>query len=98
MNTPFVKVETYTKVCVDCPLCKHPSFTVGHLFEEAKRAPEGYHWVRWACKGCHAKFDINIYADEHVEMSQVGVEDNPYVPAVVLLKSDTGGDRPYLRW
>jgi hypothetical protein len=95
MSTPFVKVETttYTTVKCKCPLCGKHEWTVDHLFETAAKQPEGYYPVYWSCDKCFAKFDIRVYKDQHVEMSQTGVEENPYIPAVVLLKSNTGDNQ-----
>jgi hypothetical protein len=92
MTTPFVKVDTitYTTVKCKCPLCNKHEFSVGHLFHDAAKQEKGYYPVYWSCDECRAKFEIRVFADRHVEFSQTGVEENPFVPALVLLRSNTG--------
>lgn len=95
MSTPFVKVDTTTITTVKCkcPLCGKHEWTVSHLFESAAKQKEGFYPVYWSCDKCRAKFDIRVYADQHVEMSQTGVEENPFLPTVVLLRSNTGDNQ-----
>jgi hypothetical protein len=92
MTTPFVKVDTitYTTVKCKCPLCSKHEFSVGHLFNDAAKMDKGYYEVYWSCTECRAKFDIRIFADRHVEFSQRGMEENPFIPALILLRSNTG--------
>lgn len=94
MKTPFVKVNTQTRIVCRCPLCDKHEFSVGHLLHDAAKSDKGYYEVHWDCKSCNAKFDIRIFPDRHVEFSQTGVNDDPYIPSVVLLRSNTGTDVP----
>lgn len=95
MSTPFVNVPTRveTKVFCKCPLCEKHDFRIDHLFNDAAKRSEGYYPVYWSCDKCRAKFDIRVFADRHVEFSQTGTEENPFLPAVILLKSNTGDDQ-----
>lgn len=94
MNTPFVTVDTitYTTVKCKCPLCGKHEWTVSHLFADAAKRSEGYYPVYWDCAECFAKFDIRIYADQHVEFSQTGTNENPFIESIVLLRSSMVGE------
>ena len=93
MSTPFVKVDTVatTTVKCKCPLCGKYEWTVSHLFHDAAKREEGFYPVMWDCKKCNAKFDIRIYADKHVEMSQTGTNEDPFIPAIIVLRSSMVG-------
>lgn len=93
MSTPFVKVDTIATTTVECkcPLCGKHKWTVSHLFNDAAKREEGFYPVMWDCKNCNAKFDIRVFADKHVEMSQSGVNEDPFIPAIVLLRSTMVG-------
>lgn len=94
MNTetaaPFVQVKTETKVFAICPCCNEHRFSVSHLFADVKKRISGkdYYPVRWSCSKCVIEFDIHIYGPERIEFSQRPPMDDPYIPALVLLKSD----------
>ena len=92
MSTPFVTVPTASRVFCKCPLCEKHEFGVSHLFHDAAKSEKGFYEVHWSCNQCQAKFDIRIFADRHVEFSQSGVNENPFIESVVLLRSNTGTD------
>jgi hypothetical protein len=92
MSTPFVSVPTASRVFCKCPLCEQHEFGVSHLFHDAAKSEKGFYEVHWSCSQCHAKFDIRIFADRHVEFSQSGVNEDPFIESVVLLRSNTGTD------
>lgn len=86
---PFVPVKTVTKVYAVCPCCNDYQFTVSHLFDDIKKQHSGkaYYAVRWDCPKCVVNFDIHIYGPDRVEFSQLPPMENPYTPALVLLKT-----------
>lgn len=86
---PFVQVKTETKVFAICPCCNSHRFCVSHLFDGIKKQHSGkdHYAVRWDCPKCVIEFDIHIYGPDRVEFSQRPPKDNPYTPALVLLKS-----------
>lgn len=92
MSTPFVSVPTANRVFCKCPLCDQHEFGVSHLFHDAAKSEKGFFEVHWSCSQCHAKFDIRIFADRHVEFSQTGVNEDPMVQSILLLRSNTGTD------
>src|SRR5690554_2944620 len=94
MNTPFVKVETITvtRVTCKCPSCGDYEWTVSHLFEEAAKRPEGYYSVQWNCDACFTKFAFRIYPDQRVELSPIGINEDPLIPSIVLLRSTMVGE------
>lgn len=87
---PFVQVKTETKVYAVCPCCNDYQWTVSHLFDVIKKqsSTKDYYAACWDCHKCHANFDIRIYGPDRVEFSQIPSKEDPFVPALVLLKSD----------
>jgi hypothetical protein len=85
----FIKVPTVAKTThsVTCPCCGKYSWTVDHLFEAAPKHSGGHYTVHWDCNKCQEDFEIHVYGPDRVEFKQKGKKANPFIPALVLLKS-----------
>lgn len=94
-KTQFEAVATTTKKFVKCPACGEHEWQVDQLAVIASKASTGYSEMSWSCKGCYEKFELRYHVDGTVTIAQLEqTNPNPFVPSLVLLKSNTGGDKP----
>jgi len=95
-QTPFVAVEVHERTYryIKCPACGEDYLSIGHAdLKSSYTLKRGYDNVVRDCSSCHSKFEIRMHCDGTVTLSQ-RENNNPYVPALVLLESVQEGENP----